>query len=750
MYSAIAALKSKAARSKARRLAKRTPACAALVAKGVDETEASYHLAGQMISGFRIVFGNDYSAAKTDVQVLKEIWSLGSTNWLNILGCAGGQGTVVCMASVCFGRCGHVPGQCEALWKAAGYSQVSHPTKMSSAAYNALLKPENAAARLIVLRGGGAVGFDTQVQPADVKKVVTPLIEALKASGKVGREAGCAPCGRQAPAVLLEQERLESEHKLDQALHAQFSTAAAIESPLAVVPEGGLDEFWEVDSPSELELRTESVRAWLLGAERVTRWAKELDDDAFAYVSGHAAALVADRYPEPLASLASADVALGLVLEELLTDVARSTETERAAWASSQLQRSSGVGVGDAAVGGQTTVGQRALLAVPEFPPPGSLSGGVMFLGRERVMKNWGELLVTDAEQQPERAKCLFLASAAAVGRSASKALAQCRLQGAKYIEEFDVVEGELVPEPAAYAYELAHDASARDHSQGRPLFLYFPPDEFADCELVYVMADRQSRARVEVYTGMRYDGDPVRRGFVLCSRHHAVELLMPRMSMPEFHSFCVEVLRSTGYPVGRYHMLGYRTMLASLEVGASDVRRVSMRKLAPCEQCPSATAPKVRLVSRLGVGADEQEDMIAVPTEDTAAGRLASTQLASLGALSDARESAVAGAVRRLFGVGEADCLGECRDHSLVVARTHIERLPSDGCSLVWTPGRAVETGMSCDAMGSDGGGREEAVGMGVAILAQSSAAAEQSTAETSEPPFHRHGASSPVSPTI
>ena len=743
--------KSKAARQKARRAAKKTPACAALVAKGVDETEASYHVAGQLISGFRIVFGNDYSAAKTDVQVLKEIWALGSTNWLTILGCAGGQGTVVCVASVCFGRCGHVPGQCEALWKAAGYSQVSHPTKMSSAAYNALLKPENAAARLIVLRGGGAVGFDTQVQPADVKKVVTPLIEALKASGKVGREAFCVPCGRQAPAVLLEQERLESEHKLDQALHAQFSTSASVESPLAVVPEGGLDEFWEVDAPSELELRTESVRAWLLGAERVAQWAKDLDDDAFAYVSGHAASLVADRYPEPLASLASADVALGLVLEELLTDVARSTETERATWASAQLRRSAdvGAGVSGPAVGGQAAVDQRALLAVPEFPPPGSKAGGVMFLGKERVMKNHGELLVTDASQQPERAKCLFLASAAAVGRSAGKALAQCRLQGSKYVAEFKVVDGELVPEPAAYAYELAHDASARDHSQGRPLFLYFPPEEFEDCELVYVMPDRHSRARVEVYTGMRYDGDPCRRGFVLCSRHHAVELIMPRLSMPEFHSFCVDVLRSTGHPVGRYHMLGFRTMLASLEVGASDVRRVSMARLAPCEQCPSATAPKVRLVARLGVGADEQEDKISVPTEDTAAGRLASTQLASLGALSDARESAVAGAVRRLFGVGEADCLGECRDHSLVVARTRIERLPSDGCSLVWTPG-AVETMVSGDVMGSDGGSREEAVGMGVAVSAQSSAAAAQSTAETCELPFHRHGASSPVSPAI
>ena len=168
--------------------------------------------------------------------------------------------------------------------------------------------------------------------------------------------------------------------------------------------------------------------------------------------------------------------------------------------------------------------------------------------------------------------------------KNASKVLTQCRQMANRFLETNVLSGNELVPEPILYAFELAHNASSRDHPQARPLFLYFAPDELADSEIVYVMADRKGHTRVEVYTGMMYEGDPARRGFVLCARHHAVELLMPAMTPTEFNAFCVQVLRLTGLPVARYHMLGWKAMFESLKrfPGQTPLARSSARATKP------------------------------------------------------------------------------------------------------------------------------------------------------------------------
>ena len=73
-------------------------------------------------------------------------------------------------------------------------------------------------------------------------------------------------------------------------------------------------------------------------------------------------------------------------------------------------------------------------MAVPAFPEPGKTAAGVLFLGRPRVMKNHGEWLHSLGEKQ-ERAKCLFLASAGAVKKNASKVLTQCRQMANRFLE---------------------------------------------------------------------------------------------------------------------------------------------------------------------------------------------------------------------------------------------------------------------------------------------------------------------------
>ena len=305
-------------------------------------------------------------------------------------------------------------------------------------------------------------------------------------------------------------------------------------------------------------------------------------------------------------------------------------------------------------------------------------------------MKNHGEWLSAVGESQ-ERAKCLFLASAGAVKKNAVKVLTQCRQMAKRFLETYVLSGDELVPEPILYAFELAHNASSRDHPQARPLFLYFAPDELADSELVYVMADRKGHTRVEVYTGMMYDGEPTRRGFVLCARHHAVELLMPAMTPAEFSAFCVQVLRCTGLPVARYHMLGWRAMFDSLKQFPGQTPLARPSELRACEQCPSETAPKVRLAPRRGVGA-VAEDVMTEATAETAVAGLAATGTIALGAASDAREDAVSGALGVLFGVGSSsDVLAGVRPSEPIVRATRVSDAPMG-------VGRTVAFSHQCD----------------------------------------------------
>ena len=151
----------------------------------------------------------------------------------------------------------------------------------------------------------------------------------------------------------------------------------------------------------------------------------------------------------------------------------------------------------------------------------------------------------------------------------------------------------------------------------------------------------------------------------------------MPAMTPTEFNAFCVQVLRLTGLPVARYHMLGWKAMFESLKRFPGQTPLARSSDLRVCEQCPSETAPKVRLAPRGGVGA-ASDDVLAAATAETAVAELASTGTVALGAASDAREDAVSGALSVLFGVGSSsDMLAGVRPSEPIVRATRVFDVP-------------------------------------------------------------------------
>ena len=113
-------------------------------------------------------------------------------------------------------------------------------------------------------------------------------------------------------------------------------------------------------------------------------------------------------------------------------------------------------------------------------------------LGEPWRFDDHGEMLAAEGDPDgPERAKCLYLAVAAAVGLEPSKMLAAMKKRSRAFLKYTPkpTKPGVLVPEALLYAFELAHDLVNRDHPQMRASFLWFGVEILAYSQICFVVA---------------------------------------------------------------------------------------------------------------------------------------------------------------------------------------------------------------------------------------------------------------------
>ena len=648
------------------------------------EALASFELGGTTI---RFGFGAAYGPAMVKYGLLRDIWTDALKQWV-FLTAAERNGnrdpkvTIQCLAAACYGGCNLAEVDCSAQWADWGCKGCTHGNKLFRRQYDELAKPEYLALRIVVWRGGGAAGFEEQVQPGDVAAKLEPLVERWRtlqqgphaAVGGASEAVEMAPGrgGRAVPAVLAEQERLPLEAKLEAALHDSVDADVRLDASSVRVPANGYGEFWDLGEAEAEEIECERVRSWLAGAAEVAAWDAELDDDAFAYVTGRCATLLLERFPEPSEVLASPSDGVALVRSALLADVARSSESGRRAWALEKGAASA------AAVGGGGRAKAPVVLAVPRFPGAGH-ELEVVLLGEPRVAVDHGEHLVTGGGTQAEAQKCLFLATAAGLPVSAAALHGAVASEAARFIRARRAPVGEALHEPHLQARSVAHDVLSSDHKQTRLNFIFFPSRLLESREVVFVCSDAGGGMSVEILSGVKYAGDPAARSWVLCARRHAVELRMPAMDVPAFNAWCVQVGRSTGCMPQRYFMQGWANIFAGVDSFPGDVRRRPVESLGPCETCGE---PHVRLESGrvAGCGDGAGGDPVLLSVSATPVAAVVGAHAQAMGALSDARERVVERAMAAAGGVGDGGAVGQATTGDLVVPPTCLASLGTVG----------------------------------------------------------------------
>ena len=650
-------------------------------------------------------FGASYSGALVKFGLFRSIWQNGLEQWIQLTG-AERNGVrdpskkIPCLAAATAAGCALSEADCSATWVAWGCAGCVHGTKMFGNHHAALSKPENLELRILVWRGGGAHGFGEHCEPAGVEAKVAPLVERwrLQQQGPAGGACGAAaetlvePAavgdagaredyaagrgGRQAPAVLVEQERLSSEAKLEEALHSNVDWDVAVSPGAVAVPSDGFTEFWDLEDADANERDTERVRQWLCGSAKVQSWSAALDDDAYAYVTARCAGLVSDQFPDPVESLASPDEAVDLVLEPLLRDVARSSERARRVWAESLLPaEASGGACGRAA----RAEGAAVVLAVARYPGAGK-ELDVVLLGCKHSAVDHGEFLMTAGSSVVQGKKCLFLAVGGALGISAAALHAGVCEAAAQFGRSLSFAPSDLVLEPFLQARSVAHDLLTAHHTQTRLDFVFFPSQHLYNREIVFVCAEPGGGLTVEILTGVDFAGAPEARGWVVCARRHAVELRVPRMTVPEFNAWCVSVGKHTGRMPQRYFMQGWRSIFAGVKAFPGEVPRRAVSSLAPCEQC---AAPHVRLGALACAGAREEcgaqqpeGDPLLQRVSQTPVAAIVGTHSAALCAVSDARSRVLDGAIADVCGEGDACGAVGGSDDKYVVPSTSIDAL--------------------------------------------------------------------------
>ena len=465
--------------------------------------------------------------------------------------------------------------------------------------------------------------------------------------------------GRLAPAVLVEQARDAREPELEEALHGVVDDSLVVETATKSVPPGGIpSEMWSVDDTMDVDFTdaVDAIGTWLAEDAHVMAEWSELDDDAHAYVRSLSALLLHQLTPAVMET-GSAQSAYASVQGDVLKAVARSSEESRAAWAAARIAALSN----DGAVPEPAALGRSTQVVYDNICPGRGKRGRVSILGREYTFEDLGEMLSAAEGETPERAKCFFLATARAVKVDPALLLYQVRVLADEYVKHGPKPSaGGSLPDHAVYCDELAHDATSRDHSQYRGLFLFLAPELLSDRQVVYISCDA-GRLHVEVVSGMRYTGGATKRGFVLCGSGHAVHLLVEAMSPPQFQAWCADVYEASGNDPVRLRMLGWRRIFAASAHTPERVKMVRVADLHPCEQCPSSTAPCVRWQRRArrrradeaaaAAGAEETAFCPYSAMLPEAVTRVSSESFVALTLLSRAREVAVLSAASQFYG---------------------------------------------------------------------------------------------------
>ena len=146
-------------------------------------------------------------------------------------------------------------------------------------------------------------------------------------------------------------------------------------------------------------------------------------------------------------------------------------------------------------------------------------------------MRDFGEMLAADGDSEPERAKCLYLSIAAAVGLKPGALLAALKSQARAFVQQIPQPKpGELVSEALLYAFELAHDLLERDHPQMRASLLWFGDLVLARTMIGFCCASGRGGMAVELFKGTDYDASSSKcvLGFVECAASHARMLKSP------------------------------------------------------------------------------------------------------------------------------------------------------------------------------------------------------------------------------
>ncbi|MAV11925.1 MAG: hypothetical protein CL861_00440 [Cyanobium sp. MED843] len=608
---------------------------------------------------------------------------------------------------------------CDQEWKDKGYKGSSH----GPIAKPRFEKLSNDPKYLLVLAGaariGGFRGHGKKILPGDVLSAVTAAMENYRRnldgghSGAVGAGApklcsatsteqvlsetqGAGECigggglglwcrgrnGRKAPSSLTKLEYLDRECALDALVNDADERPAPIESAARRTPLKGLGEFFKFMPASQEELQQEAVAAWIEVAPVMGEDLRGQGPAVYSYVRALASALLLAEVPDPIHSDLTPETAWSCVRSRVLDYAMLSTDAATAEWALSrcaksarQESRRSGAGEArDGAVEANGALGrERERMTKPRFGKKGGLCD-IVILDRTWHLVDHGEMLKV-GKDEPERAKCLYLSVAHALGVDADKLVSSMRASARAFLSAVPAPKpGVKVPTAILFAFELAHDLLSRDHPQMRSALVWFAADFLADYHLGFVCRVPGGDLRVEFMHGRDADGDSP-CGFVACAEHHATSAKPSGYDDFEIVAWELKVLAETGIAPQHWYMTGYEVLLRALENSRFQLDMLDASSLFLCEQCPSAVAPRVRLHQRRcvgaaargadGEGAPPRADPLMVMVGHTALAPMVSMSRIELARMSAGREAAFQSAARsvlagtQLEGAADSACGG-------------------------------------------------------------------------------------------
>ena len=255
--------------------------------------------------------------------------------------------------------------------------------------------------------------------------------------------------GRVAPKTLTDLTFDDIEQDLDAAVNDADERPAAPPSSENRVPAAGLGDMFKRIFPSDDDVEREATADWLVEATSMAADLAGQSAGVRSFVRSLAVTLLLTEVADPRASDLSPDAAWQLVRARTLALAATSTTSAIQSWALSFCD--SEVEVGAEFVG----LGNVAMCPAGPLVPGGTSATQV--LDELWPVHYFGEMLAADGDSEPERAKCLYLSIAAAVGLKPGALLAALKSRAREFIQQIPQPEpGELVPEALMYAFELS------------------------------------------------------------------------------------------------------------------------------------------------------------------------------------------------------------------------------------------------------------------------------------------------------